>query len=204
MDRGGRPPRNTGPHCRNPPSYPEAHQPKHFLPVVGRVADRAVTSFHVASPLLRFFFLYRRKRGGEKKNRNHPRFRIQHVRRRRDQVETDFLLRIFLSSSFFLGFDAFSMYLFVRHTFHCFSKIDRGRKRRVPGLSSRFMRNIFRINIGFLGLDLFLWKIFFFFFLSNPLLLLLLRCLYIYTVDINLERCSATFLLDNFLLSGKK
>lgn len=87
--------------------------PHSFLPVVGRVADRAVTSFHVASPsqtrpLLLGLFLSRNK-GKRKKNRNHPRFRIQHVRRRRpNQVERQiFPFQIFSPSSSF-GFHAFS------------------------------------------------------------------------------------------------
>lgn len=86
-------------------------------------------SFASSSPL---FPLSRKKGRGEKKPEPPS---IPDPACAPQKVETDFLPHIFLSSSFFLGFDGFSMYSLVRHTFDCFSKIDRGRKRRVPGLS---------------------------------------------------------------------
>lgn len=134
MVRGGRPPRNTGPHCHNPLLLPRSGPQHHTLPSSGWKSCRQggdVLSRRLRPQKLGLFFSvfsYRRI-GEEKKNRNHPRFRIQHVRRRRpSQVERQiFPFQIFSPSSSF-GFHGFSPLVYLFDTFDCLSKtcLDRG------------------------------------------------------------------------------
>lgn len=120
--------------------YPEADRNEHrtlpsFLPSSGWKSCRQggdVLSVVAFAPR-NSAFSYRRigEEKKKKKNRNHPRFRIQHVRgRRANQVGRQILFfslpRFFPPSSSLMAFISFFVYLF--DTFDCFSKtcLDRG------------------------------------------------------------------------------
>lgn len=120
--------------------YPEADRNEHrtlpsFLPSSGWKSCRQggdVLSVVAFAPR-NSAFSYRRigEEEKKKKNRNHPRFRIQHVRgRRANQVGRQILFfslpRFFPPSSSLMAFISFFVYLF--DTFDCFSKtcLDRG------------------------------------------------------------------------------
>lgn len=186
MVRGGRPPKNTGPHCHNPLLLPRSGPQHHTLPSSGWKSCRQggdVLSRRLRPQKLGLFFSvfsYRRI-GEEKKNRNHPRFRIQHVRRRRpSQVERQiFPFQIFSPSSSF-GFHGFSPLVYLFDTFDCLSKtcLDRG------GRDVVFLDHRDVYETGFQWVILFMEDLFFF-------LLILHRSCYFFiciTVDINLER----------------
>lgn len=178
MVRGGRPPRNTGPHCHNPLLLPRSGPQHHTLPSSGWKSCRQggdVLSRRLRPQKLGLFFSvfsYRRI-GEEKKNRNHPRFRIQHVRRRRpSQVERQiFPFQIFSPSSSF-GFHGFSPLVYLFDTFDCLFKtcLDRG------GRDVVFLDHRDVYETGFQWVILFMEDLFFL--SSNPLSLLLLLYLY--------------------------
>ena len=137
-----RPRGTTGPHCHNsllprsgPQRTPHASFLPSFLPSSGWKSCRQggdVLSVVAFAPR-NSAFSYRRigEEKKKKKNRNHPRFRIQHVRgRRANQVGRQILFfslpRFFPPSSSLMAFISFFVYLF--DTFDCFSKtcLDRG------------------------------------------------------------------------------